>query len=55
MSQISMKIAQNGLIDEVQIFNRALSASAIQAIYNAGSAGQTKHRHCPISPSGATS
>jgi hypothetical protein len=32
----------NGLLDEVQIFNRALSASEIQAIYNARSAGQTK-------------
>jgi len=29
----------NGLIDEVQIFNRALSAADIQAIYGAGSAG----------------
>ncbi len=29
-----------GLIDEIQIFNRALSASEIAAIYNAGSAGQ---------------
>jgi hypothetical protein len=31
-----------GLIDEVEIFNRALSASEIAAIYNAGSAGQCK-------------
>ena len=30
----------NGLIDEVEIFNRALSASEIQAIVNAGSAGK---------------
>jgi hypothetical protein len=29
----------SGLIDEVQIYNRALAASEIQAIYNAGSAG----------------
>ena len=29
----------NGLMDEVQVFNRALSASEIQAISNAGSAG----------------
>jgi len=29
-----------GLIDEVQIFNRALTADEIAAIYNAGSAGQ---------------
>ena len=30
----------NGLIDEVEIFNRALDASEIQAIYLAGSAGK---------------
>lgn len=29
-----------GLIDEVSIYNRALSASEIQAIYNAGSSGK---------------
>jgi hypothetical protein len=32
----------NGLIDEIDIFNRALSASEIQVIYNAGSAGKAK-------------
>ena len=32
----------NGLIDEVEIFNRALSASEIQSIYNANSAGKCK-------------
>ncbi|MBI4590387.1 MAG: LamG domain-containing protein [Candidatus Rokubacteria bacterium] len=32
----------NGLIDEVEIFDRALSASEIQAIFNAGSAGKCK-------------
>ena len=31
-----------GLIDEVEIFDRALSASEIQAIFNAGSAGKCK-------------
>jgi len=31
-----------GTIDEVEIFNRALSQSEIQAIYNAGSAGKCK-------------
>jgi len=31
-----------GLIDEVEIFNRALSASEIQAMYNAGKAWQGK-------------
>ncbi len=35
----------NGLIDEVSIYNRALTASEIQAIYAAGSAGK-----CPPSP-----
>jgi Concanavalin A-like lectin/glucanases superfamily len=31
-----------GLIDEVEIFHRALSAHEIQAIFNAGSAGKCK-------------
>jgi hypothetical protein len=31
-----------GLIDEVSIYNRALTASEIQAIFNAGSAGKCK-------------
>ena len=30
----------NGLIDEVELFNRALSLTEIQAIFNAGSAGK---------------
>ena len=37
-----------GLVDEVEYFNRALSASEIQAIYNAGSAG--KCRTCTPPP-----
>ncbi len=32
----------NGLLDEVEIFNRALSSDEIWAIYNAGSAGKCK-------------
>jgi hypothetical protein len=32
----------NGLIDEVEIYRRALTASEIQAIFNAGSAGKCK-------------
>jgi hypothetical protein len=32
----------DGLVDEVEILNRALSASEIQAIFNAGSAGKCK-------------
>jgi hypothetical protein len=32
----------DGLLDEVEIYNRALSASEIQAIFNAGSAGKCK-------------
>jgi len=32
----------NGLIDEVELFNAALTSGAIQAIYNAGSAGKCK-------------
>ena len=35
----------NGLVDEVSLYNRALSATEIQAIYAAGSAGK-----CPPSP-----
>ena len=31
-----------GQIDEVEVFNRALSASEVQAIYNAGSAGKCR-------------
>src|SRR5262249_39217873 len=34
--------AYAGLIDPAQVFNRALSASEIQSIYNAGAAGQFK-------------
>lgn len=32
----------NGIIDELELFNRALSATEIQAIYNAGSYGKCK-------------
>ena len=39
-----------GLIDEVEIFNRALGAAEIRAIYNAGSAGKIKPQ--PIPPPG---
>jgi hypothetical protein len=38
-----------GLIDEVSIYDRALAASEIAAIYNAGSAGK-----CGLPPRGAT-
>ncbi len=31
-----------GIIDEVELFNRALSATEIQAIFQAGSAGKRK-------------
>jgi hypothetical protein len=34
--------AFQGLLDEVQVYNTALTPAAIQAIYNAGSAGQVK-------------
>lgn len=37
-------IRLNGLVDEVAIFHRALSASEIQAIFNAGRAGKCKAR-----------
>jgi len=32
----------NGLIDEVAVYNRALSAAEIQGIFNAGAAGKCK-------------
>lgn len=32
----------NGLVDEIEFFNRALTASEIQAIFSAGSAGKCK-------------
>jgi len=35
-----------GQLDEVDLFNRVLSASEIQAIYNAGSAGKCKPASC---------
>ncbi len=40
----------DGLLDEVEIYNRALSASEIQAIFNAGSAGK-----CKVQPPAAPS
>src|SRR5438105_4784645 len=40
----------NGLIDEVEVFDRALSAEEIAALYNAGSAG--KCRTCTSAPGG---
>lgn len=42
-----------GMADEVEFFNRALTASEIQDIYNAGSAG--KCRSCTSPPSGMVS
>src|SRR5207302_6960708 len=38
----SRGVFHNGLIDEVQIYNRALSDSEIEAIFNAGGAGVCK-------------
>ena len=41
-SPTSLVTAFPGLIDEVEIFNRALSASEIRSIFDAGSAGKSK-------------
>jgi hypothetical protein len=41
-----------GLIDEVAIYNRALSASDVQSIYNAGAVGKCTPVSISISPSG---
>lgn len=38
----------NGLIDEVEIFNRALSAEEIRAIFDAGTAGKRKPQVCVL-------
>jgi len=35
-------VTTNGLVDEMTIYNRALTASEVQAIFNAGSAGKCK-------------
>jgi len=40
----------NGLIDEVEVFNRALSQTEIQAIFDAGSAGKCKGDEPPPAP-----
>jgi len=40
--QTALNAAFEGIIDEVQYFNRSLSAAEIQSIYNAGMAGQCK-------------
>ena len=48
----------NGIIDEVDIYNRALSTSEIQSIYNAGSAGKCANTPPPVCvnpPSGLVS
>lgn len=42
--------AFQGGIDEVEVFNRELSATEIQAIYNAGSAGKCKVMPRPTGP-----
>jgi hypothetical protein len=43
-----------GLIDEVDVFNRALSSAEIKNIFNAGSAGKCKSQ-CVSAPSGLVS
>ena len=42
----------SGLIDETAVFNRALSAGEIQAIYDAGSAGKCKTPSVPVPAAG---
>lgn len=46
LSTCSVPLAFQGDIDEVEIFDRALTQSEIQAIYNAGSAGKCKEEPC---------
>ncbi len=38
----------NGLIDEAEVFNRALSSNEVAAIFNAGSAGKCKPTGCAL-------
>jgi len=45
----------NGLIDEVGVYSRALSAEEIQAIYNASGAGKCLPTNCAIPPVGLVS
>ncbi len=40
-------IAWHGLLDEIELFNRALSQGEIQAIVNAGNAGKCRTAQCP--------
>lgn len=40
----------NGILDEVQAFNRPLSQSELQAIYNAGTAGECKSNYQQSGP-----
>jgi Concanavalin A-like lectin/glucanases superfamily/Fibronectin type III domain len=42
--------AWDGFIDEVELYNRALAGSEIQAIFNAGSAGKCKPPTAPSAP-----
>lgn len=44
-----------GKIDEISLYNRALSAGEVQALYNAGSAGKCVARACTSPPSGLVS
>jgi len=50
-----------GIVDELEIFNRALSQTEIQTVYNAGSAGKCKPKPSyvaqvqqPINPDGSS-
>jgi concanavalin A-like lectin/glucanase superfamily protein len=43
----------NGIVDEVQAFNRALTQSELHSIYNAGSAGEYKTGPSTEPPAGA--
>ena len=45
----------DGIIDEVELFDRALSQTEVQAIFNVGSAGKCKVAECVPAPSGLVS
>jgi len=51
--QVGFPRTLNGIVDELQAFNRALSQTELQAIYNAGTAGECKDGYGPGPGTGA--
>ena len=51
-SQVAELARLNGLVDEVELFNRALSAQEIQSIFTAGRAGKCRSNYVPVAVAG---